>query len=238
MSGGEPKVPATGIPVFCPNAQFEVQPRENSMESVKSGVVPRVGVIASAFLPALLLAAATASAGVGGSIVPTFPEGPVRIGDSFPATLVITNDSDSGNASESIHVSSISLTPSCGGFGATCPAQGADPNVFQVSPTATGQPKSACAGVKFDVSVVNAATGELVFNSERRWTLGPTDHSAGPVACEIQFGVTVLKMPAKDSESGAGTQTNSLARATFANGANPAQRGAAAGSSTTTVTPN
>jgi hypothetical protein len=156
---------------------------------------------------------------------------------------MITNDSDGTNASEPISVSNISHTPSCESGVATCKTS--DPGVFQLS-TGTGAANSACAGVTFNVRTVNAATGEVQFTPASSWTLGPADNSGGPSTCEIDFAVQVAKAPTQGKsagkvlrvsgpDSGAGTETSSVAHATFANNGQPPQRGSGIGTSTTIV---
>jgi len=205
--------------------------------------MPKVENVFGAVVFVSLFAAGSAFAGVGGSVTPTYPAGPVRVGDTFNASLTIVNDSDGANHAERIAVSNISHTPSCGSGTATCKAP--DPGVFTVS-TGTGAAQSACAGVTFDVSSVNASTGEVQFTPTRPWTLGPADNSDGPATCEIQFTVTVMKAPSQQGKAPgkmlkapgqdmAGVQTSSLAHALFMNTRTPAQKGMGAGTSATNV---
>src|SRR6188472_3306722 len=97
-----------------------------------------------AFLLSVLFAAGTALAGVGGSVVPSFPGTPVNVGDFFNAQLILTNDSDSPNTAETISATAL-ITPSCGSGVATCAVP--DLGVFQLPATATGNALSSCDGV-------------------------------------------------------------------------------------------
>ncbi len=143
--------------------------------------MPKVETIVGAAIAVMFLAAGPAFAGVGGSITPTYPDGPVHVGDTFTASLTITNDSDGTNVSEPISVTNISHTPSCESGVAICKTS--DPGVFQLS-AGTGAANSACAGVTFNVSTVNAATGEVQFTPTSAWTLGPADNSGAPSTCQ------------------------------------------------------
>ena len=72
--------------------------------------MPKVETVFGAVISISLFAAGSAFAGVGGSVTPTYPAGPVRVGDTFTASLTIVNDSDGANHAERIAVSNISHT--------------------------------------------------------------------------------------------------------------------------------
>src|SRR6188768_3853961 len=92
--------------------------------------------IAAAFVGSML-AALPALAGVGGSVIPSFPT-PIKVGDIKTATITITNRATAPNNTETVNVSAIFLTPSCqASDGFTC--QSFDRNVFQFGSTATGK---------------------------------------------------------------------------------------------------
>src|SRR3954470_13269967 len=79
-------------------------------------------------------AALPALAGVGGSVIPSFPT-PIKVGDIKTATITVTNRSTTPNNTETVNVSAIFLTPSCqatDGFNCLTP----DKNVFQFGSTA------------------------------------------------------------------------------------------------------
>lgn len=182
----------------------------------------------------MLLMATPALAGVGGSVAPTYPMGPLHVGDTVPAALTITNSSNGANAGDRVSVSSIHHLPSCGAAEESCTV--ADPGVFEVS-DGTGAPGTACEGVDFKASTVNAASGEVSFAASRAWTLGPANKSAGPSSCTINFMVTVVKSPSHDSSLAAQrhpqhVSTLSLAEATFSS-ANSRAQGVATGTSST-----
>src|SRR4051794_27444040 len=104
--------------------------REILMQAKKHGVLPRVGTIVGAILAVFLLAAGPAFAGLGGSITPFSPAGPVNVGDTLTGlNVTIENASNSPNDVDYIAVPSVNLTPSCGSLGATCPGPSIDLNV-------------------------------------------------------------------------------------------------------------
>src|SRR4051812_12138629 len=127
------------------------------MQSIRNGAMPRIVQRVGAFLLTLLLAGGSAFAGVGGSVVPTFPLGPLNVGATFQAALILTNDSDQNNAGDIISVTPF-LTPSCGSGTGVCAVN--DLNIFQLPATATGASLSSCDGVTFTVGAPNATTGE------------------------------------------------------------------------------
>src|SRR5436189_226019 len=66
-----------------------------------------VGVLSTLLIVGVFVAAATpALAGIGGSVVPSFPT-PINVGDIKTATITITNRATTPNNSENIGVSGI-----------------------------------------------------------------------------------------------------------------------------------
>jgi hypothetical protein len=168
-----------------------------------------------------LLLAPAAHAGQGNSTTPTFPVAS-NVGDTeLDASIEILNVStppQSGGTSTICNVGDtglcagdqgITLVPSCGAVDPsllTCTRP--DPDVFAVTSTPTGAAGSACAGVVFDVVVVDAAVGRLRFTPR-----GGVSISLAPGAvCSIAFKISVLKLPTVDEDLAAtGVQTKQLA---------------------------
>jgi hypothetical protein len=182
----------------------------------------------------LLLFATPAFAGVGGSVVPDYPS-PVTVGQTaLPATLTITNQSTAANATESISVSTITHTPSCGTtLNSTCQTADADTGVFTVH-NGTGHAATACAGIAFTAGAPDS-NGNIIFTPGSAVTLGPSSGTLASSTCIIDFTVDVLKVPTKDANAIAvGVQTDELGSAQFA-GQTSGLTGSGAGSTQTTV---
>src|SRR3954471_10422138 len=116
-----------------------------------------------------------AIAGVGGSVIPSFPT-PIKVGDIKTATITITNRATAPNNTETVNVSAIFLTPSCqatDGFNCLTP----DLNVFQFGATATGKFGTSCASVVFTIGPPNAGTGEFELIPQSPVVLGPANNS-------------------------------------------------------------
>ncbi len=118
----------------------------------------------------------SAFAGVGFGVTPTFPA-TVTVGQTgLPASLQIVNNSTGTEAMGNAQLDTITLVPSCGAFAFTptgdCPAADADPGVFQLSPTATGEVGTACAGKTFTVATVDPATGQVAVRPPYRFPRG------------------------------------------------------------------
>jgi uncharacterized repeat protein (TIGR01451 family) len=184
-------------------------------------------------LAALFLAAGPAWAGIGGSIVPDFPA-TVNVGDTFNATLTLTNNSDGGNLAESVSATGVFLFPSCAAGLGICTTP--DPGVFSLSATGTGTAGS-CVGDTFTIVEDNPATSEWSFiRNGGPFVLGPSNNAATKF-CTITYQVTVLKLPTLDSNGGLnGLQTLQVARVNTLQGLTTGQTGQAAGSDETTVT--
>lgn len=174
----------------------------------------------AAILACCLLVPAAAHAGAGIGFTPTFPHDVTVGARGVQVGIDLSNDSDSGEGSMTVcalgdcpelgpsGAGSITLVPSCGVFdpNVSCPAAGADPGVFRISSTPTGRVGSACAGMLFDVAVIDAATGSLRFEPRvGRVVLGP--HGAPNDTCNIDFTVDVLKLPLDAYPDRPGVQT-------------------------------
>ena len=169
----------------------------------------------------LALAPAAAHAGQGNSTTPTFPIG-ATVGDTnLDASIEIFNQStlpQSGGTSTICNAGDpglcagdqgITLVPSCGIVDPTIlSCTGPDPGVFAVTSAPVGAAGSACAGVVFDVTVVDPATGRLRFTPQ-----GGAHVSLSPGAtCAIDFKISVLKVPTLDEDpTSIGVQTKQLA---------------------------
>jgi hypothetical protein len=171
-----------------------------------------------AIVAALLVAVAQpAKAGIGFSVVPTFPS-VVTVGQAgVPAALTITNNSTFPNDANPIRLqpvtaapNAITLVPSCG---STIPAglgdcSVPDPGVFNLSPTGTGEAGTACAGTLFTITPVDA-TGKVAFTPVAPVVLQPP--GSGADTCRINFTIDVLRVPTIDSQAGAaGVQTSQI----------------------------
>ncbi len=123
--------------------------------------------------------------------VPNFPV-TMEVGETATATLTLTNNSTSPQNTQSITLSSITLTPSCGTAGTTSNlCSSPDPGVYSLSPTGSGS--GACAGITFTIGAPNAA-GTGVFTPS-----SPVVLAAG-ASCTISFTATVLKTPTVDAD--------------------------------------
>ena len=158
-----------------------------------------------------VLTAAVARAGVGLGATTTYPP-LVEVGQTnLAVSLSITNIS---NPTQSVTLTSIKHTPSCGMFTVPCPSGSADPGVFLVKGPATGASGSACAGISFTIGSPDPTTGEVAFTPASTVTLP----MAGST-CTVDFFVDVLRLPAKNASPGPTIQTASLARAGGSSGA-------------------
>jgi uncharacterized repeat protein (TIGR01451 family) len=179
-----------------------------------------------------MLGTAPAIAGIGGSVVPDFPAA-VTVGQTFNATLTLTNNSDGGNLAESVSATGVFLFPSCQAGLGICTTP--DPGVFTLSATGTGTAGS-CVGDTFTIAESNPATGEWSFTRNGGpFVLGPANNAATKF-CTITYQATVLKLPTLDSNAGlTGLQTLQIARVNTLQGLTTGNTGQAAGSDETTV---
>ena len=166
-------------------------------------------VVAGAFL---FGGAASASAGVGFLVSPQLG-GPLKAGDRGDASsLSITNASNGPEASQNVTLTTITLVPSCGTTAISsqdCPAASDDPGVLSVSPTATGEAGTACAGETFTTSVVDSSESKYQFTpAGGPVVLGATGGSVS--GCTIDFTIDVLKAPTKDADPAPGQQTDQI----------------------------
>lgn len=175
-------------------------------------------VVGMTLLASCMLAPAAAHAGIGASATPTFPTS-VTVGQTgLAATLEVANANTTPNSGSTNTVcnatdgapcpagASITLVPSCGMLGpdADCTPVGYDPGVLQISSTGEGLLGTTCAGLIFDLTSADAASGRLFVTP--RSGAQVTLPGAGAV-CRIAVTFNVLKAPSKDQSAAPGTQT-------------------------------
>ena len=142
-----------------------------------------------------------ASAAVGVNIIPVFPAN-VTVGQvGLPAAVQIVNSSTFPESSGNVTLASVNLVPVCGALSigtlnGDCPLPFADPGVFQLSPTGTGEDGTGCARQSFTITTINPATGQVTFTPIG----GPiivTPPGTNNSICRIDFTFDVLKAPTK-----------------------------------------
>ncbi len=174
--------------------------------------------------------------GVGFGVTPTFPAS-VTVGQTnLAASLQIVNTSTPPEDAGTVTLSSITMTPACGNpvpSGGDCAAASADPGVFQYSATGVGVAGTAAAGMIFNITITNPATGQVTFTP----TGGPVvlSQPGSPNAtARINFTFSVLKTLTKDSSPATpGLQTAPLG---FATGTASVNGNTGNGSGTATIT--
>ncbi len=165
-------------------------------------------------LSVVLAWSGSADAGLGASAAPIFP-GVVTIGNTgLPVSIQLRNNNSAPNTSDTNVVCNtgdpspcpagepgITLIPSCGmlGIDSVCTPAGADPGVFQVSAGAVGRAGTACAGMDFDIKVLDPAFGRLVFIPQAG---GHVVLAGLGSMCQIDFTVEVLKVATVDQNPG------------------------------------
>jgi len=194
---------------------------------------------------AVMVAPAAVQAGIGASAAPAFPAA-VTVGDtSVAASVQVSNQNTAADAGTTNRVCNfgdplpcpagqpgITVIPACGELGlfSTCAATGLEPGVFAVAPLGVGELGTTCGGMQFDVTLIDAASGQLRLTPQG----GASVYLAGAGAvCRINLTFDVLKMPKLDQNPGvAGVQTVQIVDNTQVNGAISA---AARGTSTGTL---
>jgi hypothetical protein len=155
-----------------------------------------------------MVSSGTADAGLGAGAAPTFPTVVIAGATGVPASIKLQNDNTPPQTSSTVcNVGDglpcppgdpgITLIPACGKLGtfSACDPAGADPGVFQVSPTAVGRAGSACAGLNFNVTLIDPVFGQLRFTPESlAHVVLPTPGSV----CLIDFTFDVLKVATID----------------------------------------
>lgn len=183
-------------------------------------------------------AATPAFAGTGVGLTPTFasPFSTVPT-NGLAGSLQIVNDSTTPENAGSITVNTLTLTPSCGGFGgpAGCSTAAKDPGVITLSSTGTGRGGTACAGSTFAFTITDATTDKYTITPSAPAipiVLGPPGSATD--TCVIDFTYNIAKNPTKDADPAqAGVQTAQVATSTVTSAVD-GTKGAAVGTSTVT----
>src|SRR5207244_9106884 len=124
----------------------------------------------------------------------------VAVGQTgLSGSLQITYQNTFPNATHPNNVTAVHLTMSCGAqVGAedcpTAPDQ-RDPGVFTIDAAATGQAGTACAGIGFTVSLLDAASGKVQFTPGFTVTNTPPHNT-----CIIDFTFSVNMAATKDAD--------------------------------------
>jgi len=175
----------------------------------------RLAGLLGAVVAMVLVPAGPASANVGVSGSLTLPVA-VAVGQTGVAgSFSVTNTNTPPNNAESNVLTQLRLVPSCG----TTPTVAnlcstPDPGVFSISPTATGDAATSCAGRTFDVSAPDAI-GAVVFTVQGAPVAVPPPGMNN--VCRVNFTFSVLKQPTIDSSpvvAGVQTRANLLATMT------------------------
>jgi hypothetical protein len=211
---------------------------------------PRGVAALLAALSCLVLTPAVAEAGVGASAVPNFPTD-VTVGNTgVPASIELRNTDTAPNAGDINTVCNFgdgapcpagepgfTLIPSCSQLGPFSACLGAEPGVFRISDLATGEAGTACAGMVFNVGLLDPANGQVRFTPQGGAHV--TLPASGSV-CRIGFTFTVLRAPTTDQNAGAaGIQTVQVADNTQFTGAalTASARGSSFGTTVHKATP-
>ncbi len=158
-------------------------------------VVPFVVTMPSAF-----------AGGVGFGVTPSLTaSGTATVGQTgVPGVIQVANTSfGTPEDTENVTINSLFLVPSCGttafvGNG-DCPAAEADPGVFQLGATGTGEASTACAGQTFIITVVDPSTGQVSFTPTTGTIVLTPPGSGDTSVCRIDFLFNVLKAPTKSA---------------------------------------
>ncbi len=202
--------------------------RSNCVETLRRGVAV---IVAGCALG--LITVTPAFAGIGGSVVPSFPT-PMDVGDIKTSTVTITNHATMPNNTENVNVSGIFFTPSCASSdGFTCLTP--DPGVFQFA-TFIGKAGTACASTVFTAGAPDPGTGEfqLIPPAGSPVVLGPSSVGGLQATCVISMNFQVLRAPNDSTPPNPPLTTDSLARATLQGGTS-GRSGSASGGATTEI---
>lgn len=188
------------------------------------------------FAAALLVGQPPASAGAGLSATSGYLGTTTSVGSSFSITLRIENLNTPPDTT--LTLGPILFVPSCGTSGPVtndCPAGSADPDVVSVAQDPTGASGTACAGLTFEITPSNAATGRVELTPSSPIALAAPNASDSDT-CLISFEVSVERSPSIDSRPGVpGLQTDgfTITSGTSSSGV----RAVASGGSNLTIEP-
>jgi hypothetical protein len=191
---------------------------------------------------------AAAQAGVGASAVPSFPAA-VTVGNTgVPASVELhntNNDADAGATNTVCNFGDgfpcegdpgITLIPACVQLGAFSTCTSAEHGVYRISDTATGAAGSACAGMMFNVSLIDPATGQVRFTPQGGAHVTLAGNGA---VCRIGFTFSVLRTPTGDQNPLLpGLQTVQVADNTQYAGSRASARGSTQGMTVQKATPS
>lgn len=151
-----------------------------------------------AVLSCLALGPSLAQAGVSGATIPSFPT-TVTVGQTgLSGTITLISGNSGTEESETNTVTDVTLIPACSKVaGTSCDPAGAEPGVFEVAATASGEVGSACGGKVFDVAVVDATFGTVRFTARN----GPATLPGNGATCRIIVPFAVLKRPRGDLDA-------------------------------------
>ena len=139
------------------------------------------------------------------SIETTLPS-PMMVGDVGRAASVTITNGDNA-----VPLQTITLVPSC----ATRLSPASDcsisnPGVFALSASGTGAAGTACAGVSFTITNIDASQDKYAFQPASNVVLAAVG-GGDASRCEIDFTVDVLKVPGDAVNSSANAQTAQIA---------------------------
>jgi hypothetical protein len=195
-------------------------PEENNVNTHGWKRVARAIAAALTITVGVIAAPSIVSAGLGAGAAPTFPS-VVSLGQvGLPASITLSNQNSAPHTVEANTICNfgdvapcpvghrgITLIPSCGLLGddSVCDPAGADPDVLDVSPTGIGEAGTSCAGMVFDITLIDPTFGRLRFTPQG----GAHVVLVGTGAiCRINFTFDVLKLPTIDQDTAAaGLQT-------------------------------
>lgn len=181
----------------------------------------RVGAVVAFLMGMFVVVAPPASAAFGISVTSTFPS-TTAVGQTFPASVLIGNNSTAGDASLTLQVRDILLSPSC--QDALCTT--ADAGVYALSATGTGSGPASCVGTW---TIVPEQAGYRFIPPGGPNTLLLT----GGESCQISFTAVTRRLPAVDgAPSVPGLQTYQVARATAFSGSTQVAQSSGASIST------
>jgi hypothetical protein len=170
---------------------------------VSMGALLRKGLIALGAVVALVFPS-SALAGAVITPVPTFPFPSVTIGQAFPASITLFNNSTGAEAGAGVIItaSNLDFYPACPAvFISDCPT--ADPTVFTLSATGTSGAGTCPAGIW---TIVNTGPGRFRFNPP-----GPIQLAAFG-NCTVNFSAEAHSLPSFDASPAVpGVQTDQVA---------------------------
>lgn len=160
-----------------------------------------------AALAAALIAPASAQAGAVITPVPTFPYPSVMVGEQFPASITLFNNSTGPEAAVGVTVgaSNLDFYPACPTIGTTADCPSPEASVFALSATGTSEPSlAACPPGTW--TITETAPGRFRFAPPGAIQLPAFDR------CTVSFTATARALPAADASPIApGVQTNQMA---------------------------